>query len=574
MASFDGNVVFCRGVSFAYKLDMEREIVLEKPVPALHDVNLSLPSQSRCVVVGSNGAGKSTLLRLLAGRHRADDGEVNVPREVAYVSTESWGSRTNANLNVGELLDGARHRAADVRGFDEMSRVLRLDLLRRHSTRGLSDGELRRVQLSIALANSPKLVLLDESCVELDVVVRADFLALLKRRRVACLYATHVFDGLNSWPTHFVVVDKGTVKTVTALDREQTESAVDWIYRQAVDRNAPSLANRSHVVDDGQVALAVDAARWSYDPRGPPALDGASLSVPTAARVVVVGANGSGKSTMLALAAGARLDSTKSFRVFGVDPSATNLRASGRVALLGGSFRNALDHLLPYSSSIPFAELMKSALEYHAQRGVDPDVLAKRAATLIADLEVDPKWTPAKSSSGQRTRMQLALQLAPPADLYVLDELTRDLDLRSRNSLLVWLSQQPATVLYATHILQGLQGWATHVAHFAHGAVGHFVAVDDLKGRNLVETVEAWLRIDDAETDQRQSTSRLSGEGGSSVASAQVPVGWGKIRRDNTLEASFGSHTWSAQAAHGRFADLHSTPHQNFSTLYLGERRS
>jgi CCR4-NOT complex subunit CAF16 len=70
----------------------------------------------------------------------------------------------------------------------------------------VSDGQRRRVQIFLGLIRPFKVLLLDEVTVSLDVVVRQDLLRWLKReseeRGATILYATHIFDGLDDWPTH------------------------------------------------------------------------------------------------------------------------------------------------------------------------------------------------------------------------------------------------------------------------------------------------------------------------------------------------------------------------------------
>lgn len=70
----------------------------------------------------------------------------------------------------------------------------------------MSDGQRRRVQIFLGLIRPFKILLLDEVTVSLDVVVRQDLLRYLRReseeRGATILYATHIFDGLDDWPTH------------------------------------------------------------------------------------------------------------------------------------------------------------------------------------------------------------------------------------------------------------------------------------------------------------------------------------------------------------------------------------
>jgi CCR4-NOT complex subunit CAF16 len=95
---------------------------------------------------------------------------------------------------------------------DELVEMLGIDLnWRMHQ---LSDGQRRRVQLLLGLIRPFKILLLDEITTSLDVCVRQDLLRWLEResevRNATIIYATHIFDGLDDWPTHLTyLTDSG-----------------------------------------------------------------------------------------------------------------------------------------------------------------------------------------------------------------------------------------------------------------------------------------------------------------------------------------------------------------------------
>lgn len=156
--------------------------------PALIDCNLSLSRGSRCLLIGANGAGKSTLLRLLAGKRLPGrDAHVRVygkdvfhdaPRGIVYLGTE-WAMNpvVRGDIRVSHFLDsvgGFRHKARR----DRLLNILDVDVeWRMHQ---ISDGERRRVQLTMGLMEEWDVLLLDEVTVDLDVQVRADLLAFLR----------------------------------------------------------------------------------------------------------------------------------------------------------------------------------------------------------------------------------------------------------------------------------------------------------------------------------------------------------------------------------------------------------
>lgn len=98
---------------------------------------------------------------------------------------------------------------------------------------------------------------------------------------------------------------------------------------------------------------------------------------------------------------------------------------------------------------------------------------AARRDELLQLLEVDPQWHLSKISDGEKRRTQLVMGLMQPWEVLLLDEVTVDLDALSRSRLMDYLRRETetrqATVLYATHITQQMDGWPTHVSRMSLG---------------------------------------------------------------------------------------------------------
>eukprot|EP00904_Undaria_pinnatifida_P012572 jgi/Undpi1/8445/HiC_scaffold_25.g10912.m1 len=194
-----------------------------KSTPVLKQFDFDLAAGSRCLLIGQNGAGKSTLLRVLAGKHLTKpDGAVMVLGKNAFRDTSlnihraylqmNWGMRTvsfaghgvplGAEISAGSMMKHVQDRYPTRR--DELLHILAVDpLWRMHK---VSDGQRRRVQLLLGLVKPFKILFLDEVTTNLDVVVRQDLLIWLHKESVergaTIIYATHIFDGLDDWPTH------------------------------------------------------------------------------------------------------------------------------------------------------------------------------------------------------------------------------------------------------------------------------------------------------------------------------------------------------------------------------------
>merc|ERR1719174_1654146 len=104
--------------------------------------------------------------------------------------------------------------------------------------------------------------------------------------------------------------------------------------------------------------------------------------------------------------------------------------------------------------------------------GYDTSELTARHLRLQQLLDVDLEWRLNRVSDGQRRRCQLLLKLLRPSELLLMDEVTTDLDLISRQALLVFLreeaEQRGVTVIYSTHIFDGVDDWPTHILSLKH----------------------------------------------------------------------------------------------------------
>lgn len=149
---------------------------------------------------------------------------------------------------------------------------------------------------------------------------------------------------------------------------------------------------------------------------------------------------------------------------------------------------------------------------------VGGDHYPQRRDELLDILDIDLRWRMHAVSDGERRRVQLAMGLLRPWTVLLLDEITVDLDLLSRNNFLTYLKRETekreCTIIYATHILDSLAEWPTHLVHMHLGRVKEWGPRDqwDLSaihsGGNsaLGQLVLKWLQED---LDQRGARSSL-----------------------------------------------------------------
>lgn len=239
-------------------------------------------------------------------------------------------------------------------------------------------------------------------------------------------------------------------------------------------------------------ALQVQGLTFRYRPDLPPVLVDLDLEVEEGERCVLVGSNGAGKTTLLKVLGGRYMVPPQSVRVLGRS-AFHDTGLVHQVAFLGGRF--------PFEVDVPVRDVVAGV------RDVDPAV--RRELTDL--LGVDPGWSMRFVSDGQRRRVQILLALLRRPRVLLLDEVTTDLDVLARQDLLAWLRRETesrggsgCTILYATHILDALDTWATHVAWLSGGRLVRKMPLTQLQEYRdllasgspspLLRMVEGWLR--------------------------------------------------------------------------------
>lgn len=139
---------------------------------------------------------------------------------------------------------------------------------------------------------------------------------------------------------------------------------------------------------------------------------------------------------------------------------------------------------------------------------VGGDHYPERRDELVDILDIDLSWRMHSVSDGERRRVQLAMGLLRPWNLLLLDEITVDLDLLSRSNFLAFLKRETeirsCTIVYATHILDNLAQWPTHLVHMHMGEVRNWGPMERLldsqprasENSQLGEVVLEWLKQD------------------------------------------------------------------------------
>ena len=203
---------------------------------ALDRVDIRVPEGSVYVLVGANGAGKSSTFRILLNLERPTSGDAKVlglatedPQaraQIGYVPEQQqspypW-------MTCGRLL---QHVAAFYPSWNSTYAehlVKALEIRTDKKSGSLSKGELRRLQLVMAMAHRPPLLLLDEPTEGLDIVARKQVLSLLAEHLAdsptTVVIATHHIHEVDSFTDYVGVLKQG--KLHSQMHRDELRQLV------------------------------------------------------------------------------------------------------------------------------------------------------------------------------------------------------------------------------------------------------------------------------------------------------------------------------------------------------------
>ncbi|GAC1531485.1 MAG: ABC-F family ATP-binding cassette domain-containing protein [Acidimicrobiales bacterium] len=443
--------------------------------PLFERLSLTVRTGDRIGIVGINGTGKSTLLRVIAGDSEPDEGAVRRGR-----------GTTVSFLRQDPRLPSGTVREAAGAGWEATALLERVGMgsFADADIATLSGGQTKRVALAQVLTDPGDLLLLDEPTNHLDIDAIAWLESWLTQFRGGVVVITHDRHVLDRVTTRIVELDRGSnfvhdggyVSFLEARNERESQSVLAesvrrnlardelrWLRRGAPARSrkpkaridaanailqrAPTPSARQGDLDlagAGPAAAALNSRMVLPTPRlgdkvvelhdvghryegGPWLWEHLDLSLEPRGRLGILGANGTGKTTLLDLIAGR------------IAPTSGRVEA-GPTAVVGYSDQQGR-HLDP-------AQRVRDAVAGPTRQPTWED------AALLDRFwfDGDAQWAPIGTlSGGERRRLQMLLVLATRPNVLLLDEPTNDLDLDTLRALEDYLETWPGSLVVVSH---------------------------------------------------------------------------------------------------------------------------
>ena len=227
-------------------------------VHAVREVSFDVKPGEFLAMIGPNGAGKSTCFNMINGQLRPDSGEIHFdgrniaglhPRDIwrlgvgrTFQVAATFGSMTVVENVQMALISHAREIYRFWPAAHTLHRDRALQLLDQVGMRAAADrpgrelayGDIKRVELAIALANDPKLLLMDEPTAGMAPRERNELIALVKKlvieRGISVLFTEHSMDVVFAFADRIIVLARGRLIADGTADQIRDDAKVREVY--------------------------------------------------------------------------------------------------------------------------------------------------------------------------------------------------------------------------------------------------------------------------------------------------------------------------------------------------------
>jgi ribose transport system ATP-binding protein len=480
---------------------------------ALAGVDLEVRKGEVHALIGENGAGKSTLLNILSGTFAPDTGKMRF-EEQEYIPADPEAARSHGiahihqelslcpHLSVGEnILLGAeparrgwldqealQQRALEVlRDFEQPAirpgrRVLDLPLAARQV-----------VEISRALAQNPKLILMDEPTSSLQHSDVDRLFASIRRLRdagISVIYISHSLEEVREIGDRFTVLRDGASVLAGALKDVPDSKIITAMVGRSVDSMYPQRSPSA-------TKLAVIEIRHLSSP---PAVREASFHLYRGEVLGIAGLIGSGRTEMVRSLLG--LLPAKSGEIIVGKDSISTAKSRSRLQWLmargvGYLSEDRKGEGLALTLSIADNVTMTNFSSCSSWSWIDLDLQAKQTAGWLKKLGVKAKGPEARVvtlSGGNQQKIAMVRMLHQGASIILMDEPTRGVDVGSKAQIYEAIAEMAASgksVLMVSSYLPELFGICDRLAVMVRGVLSPARPIGEWTPESVLETAIA-----------------------------------------------------------------------------------
>lgn len=439
------------------------------------DLTSTINSREKIGLVGRNGHGKTTLFQMILGEIEPDSGEICIPGDyrIGHMAQIISFSHTNVldeacsgllTENKNDIWKAKKVLTGLGYTKDDFSR----------DPMAFSRGYQIRLNLAKVLLSDPDLLLLDEPNNYLDILSIRWLTNFLNSWTKELLLITHDRSFMDSITTHTMIIHRNTVrkfkggteKGFRQITEEETihektrlnfekkrQRTYEYIRRfrakarmaKSVQSSIKALEKQKKLVKLEKIKkldfffnsaplkatqlLSLNNISFSYDKEKKPLIDNLNIDIRNGERICVIGKNGKGKSTLLAILAGKLIPDS------GFIKSHPKLKAGYYAE---SDIIRLNDHRSVYE------EIISTNTDCQTQQ------VRNICGTLMFEGD-DALKTISMLSGGEKSRVLLGRLLATPSNLLLLDEPTNHLDMESCDAILAAIEEFKGTVILVTH---------------------------------------------------------------------------------------------------------------------------
>ena len=183
--------------------------------PVLENISFSIEEGDYVGIIGPNGGGKTTLVKIILGILKPQTGKIEMSsRSIGYLPQKTFTTDYFFPTTVEEVITSALDKK-NPQTLAKTLEIMEIGNLRKKLISELSGGQRQRVFIARALVNQPKILILDEPTVGVDLNSQRQFYSFLKylnkELKISIIFITHDLEIITQEATHIICLNKNMV---------------------------------------------------------------------------------------------------------------------------------------------------------------------------------------------------------------------------------------------------------------------------------------------------------------------------------------------------------------------------